>query len=263
MGSAIAAMPASWEVQDKLSPPQLDLRSGFSRGKRLREGIGVVLGWWGPPTCLCLSFPHSHCCRQGLRAGDALCWGAGSGRGARLWEPRDGSEEEPGTSASPATPATGVTSPPCWPPETSCLLHPANQAASGASTKRGKAPTGMGIRGVAQPREGLGMVPRCWVAAASHGWAGCRRQPCLWWSGVCLYAWICACLHTCAVAARPASVSPQFGAALGALPGLNEPARGDGAAALLPPPPQSVRSLPGDTAARKVAGRWQAGCDSE
>lgn len=153
-------MPASWEVQDTLSPPQLDLRSGFSRGKRLREGIGVVLGWWGPPTCLCLSFPHSHCCRQGLRAGDALCWGAGSGHGARFWEPRDGSEEEPGTSASPATPATGVTSPPCWPPETSCLLHPANQAASGASTEGGKAPTGMGVRGVAQPSKGLGMVPR-------------------------------------------------------------------------------------------------------
>lgn len=112
-----------------------------------------------PTTCLCLSFPDSHCCRQRLRAGDALCWGAGSGHGARLWEPRDGSEEEPGTSASPATPATGVTSPPCWPPETSCLLHPANQAASGASTEGGKAPTGMGVRRVVQSSEGLGMVP--------------------------------------------------------------------------------------------------------
>lgn len=173
-------MPASWEVQDKLSPPQLDLRSGFSRGKRLRERIGLCQDG-GAPTCLCLSCPHSHCCRQGLRAGDALCWAAGSGHGARLREPRDGSKEEPGTSASPATPATGVTSPPCWPPETSCLLHPANQAASGACTEGGKAPTGMGVCGAAQSREGLGMVPGELGGSRSHRWAGCRRQPWLWW----------------------------------------------------------------------------------
>lgn len=67
-----------------------------------------------------------------------------------------------------------------------------------------------------------------------------------------MYVWMCTCLHTCVVAARLGSVSPQFGATLGALQGLNEPARGDGAAALLQP--QSVRSLPGNTAARKVAG---------
>lgn len=105
---------------------------GLGRGLGLRQAL-LVLG--GPPTQPFSS--GSHCCTQGCRVRDALCWQAGSGHGARLCESRDGTEEEPSTSASPATPTTGVTTSPCWPPKTSSLPKPAKKAAPGASTEGG------------------------------------------------------------------------------------------------------------------------------
>lgn len=65
------------EAQGRLSSARLDLRRGFSGGKRLREGIGVAPGsvkvGGPPPAWLRLSFLNSRCCGQGLRVGDTLC----------------------------------------------------------------------------------------------------------------------------------------------------------------------------------------------
>lgn len=64
MGSTIPACPlltrGSWEAQDGLSLPWLDLWRGFSGGKRLRDGIGVALGSvgvGGGPLPSCVSPP--------------------------------------------------------------------------------------------------------------------------------------------------------------------------------------------------------------
>lgn len=141
-----------------------------------------------------------------------------------------------------------------------CSIQPTRQHLVPAP-REVKHPLVWGYVGQHSLERGWGWSLGSWVAADPTGGQDAGGSRGSGGSRMCLYTWICACLHTCAVAARPGSVSPQFGAALGALPGLNKPARGDGAAA--PLPPQSVRSLPGDTAARKVAGRWQAGCDSE
>lgn len=247
-------MPASWEVQDKLSPPQLDLQSRFSRAKRLREGIGLCWdGRGGRMPVSSLPTAAGRGSEQGMLCAGQQDLGPGSGspemaaRGNLAPRP----PRPPLPRGSPALHA-GPPRPPA------CSIQPTKQPQVPAP-REVKHPLVWGYVGWDSLGRGWGRSPGSWVAAASRRWAGC--SPGSAGSGVCLYAWICACLHTCAVAAGPGSVSPQFGAALGALPGLNKPARGDGAAALLPP--QSVRSLPGDTAAGKVAGRWQAGCDSE
>lgn len=182
-------------MQDGLNSPCLDLQEGFSGGKRLMKGIGIALGsvgLGGLPTRLRLFSPGRHCCRQGLRVGDALCQWLGSGNGAELWEPRDGSEGEPGTPASTASTTTGVTSPPCWPPRNSCLPE---QAASGTSTEGAKAPTG---RGSHRGDVGWGQNRGSWVAAAPWGGQDVSGSPGFGGSRVRLYAWVCACPHACA-----------------------------------------------------------------
>lgn len=243
MGSAIPACPlpapGSREAQGRLSPPRLDLRRGFSRGKRLREGIGVASGSVGvggsPPAWLRLSFPNGCCCGQGLRAGDALCWRAGSGHRARLWEHGDSSRGEAGTPTSPATPATGVTGPTCQTSKTSCLPELAERAASYAGAEGGKTPTGMGPCGgnvgSRNPARGWGRSPGSgWQQHRGSGQAAAGSPVSGGSRGAFVRMGMCVPARLRRRGWAGECVSPQFGAAPGALSGLSEPARGAAAA---------------------------------
>lgn len=186
----------------------------------------------------------------------------GQALGARRWQ--RGGTWHPGL---PGRPRHGGHQP-SVPAPRDLLLARAGRASSIRCQHRGRQNTHRygvqrrGMWGDAVERGTAGWSLRTWVAAASQGWAGCGRQPSLVGAGcICTCGYVRA--HTPVPVAGPGSVSPQFGAAPRAPPGLSEPAPGAVTASLLPP--QLVRSLPGDTATRKVAGglRRQAGCDSK
>lgn len=172
-------MPASWEVQDKLSPPQLDLRSGFSRGKRLREGIGVVLGCPPPP----------HACVFPSQTATA------AGRGSEQGMPCAGGQDQamgPGSGSPEMAARRNLAPRPPRPPlpRGSPVLHagpPRPPACSIQPTKQHQVPAPREVKhplvwgyvGWRSPVRGWGWSPGSWVTTASHRWAGCRRQPCL------------------------------------------------------------------------------------